>query len=460
MGTKWSNPLSFTVSFIKDVCTESSQQNLVFTEEEVNQVNAWLTSPDYPTLFHMYDYDFERDSLNNMILIDCPEPHATYTILADGYYPITYELEKNHCRVFWPEKEEGSDLIVPPKPRVEWFEGYYTIQYYMSDYPSKITNIICDGVEYHPVKTGEWLSMYHAVYEHPTYMYSNGDFMSYPVGSYYADGDNLFENSYMILLNKVKTLNMKYDYFGLFTNVEPQTVGGNVIGFTATFTANSPFAWTQQITQYRDVTDEVDLAFNVSSAERYREIYPVVKIHVPETAEDDADDGRAMVMLESVNDDQVMKLRLMKGATTTIDCEKCMITYVMDGDKRQRTINDSVSEVYYEVGKSYNAYVRGGTIHMNSAKREIYGDKIDVDDPDSIDWGEVNIDDVQVEGATLYLTVFGSASDISDDSAESDLLYSREIYWPKLRFGPNTFRITGECSLLMEYREPRKVGDW
>lgn len=97
---------------------------------------------------------------------------------------------------------------------------------------------------------------------------------------------------------------------------------------------------------------------------------------------------------------------------------------------------------------------------MNSAKREIYGDKIDVDDPDSIDWGEVNIDDVQVEGATLYLTVFGSASDISDDSAESDLLYSREIYWPKLRFGPNTFRITGECSLLMEYREPRKVGDW
>lgn len=130
MGTKWQNPLSFKISFIKDVCSEPTQRNLVFTEEEVNAINAWLTSPDYPTLFHMYDYDFERDSLNNMILIDHDTETANFTIYAEGYYPATYQIEGEHCRILVDETDptiKGDDLLVPPKPRVKWHGGFFSL---------------------------------------------------------------------------------------------------------------------------------------------------------------------------------------------------------------------------------------------------------------------------------------------------------------------------------------------
>jgi hypothetical protein len=102
----------------------------VFTEEEVNAINAWLTSPDYPTLFHMYDYDFERDSLNNMRLIDNDTETANFTIYAEGYYPATYQIEGEHCRILVDETDptiKGDDLLVPPKPRVKWHGGFFSL---------------------------------------------------------------------------------------------------------------------------------------------------------------------------------------------------------------------------------------------------------------------------------------------------------------------------------------------
>ena len=169
MGSKWSEPLSFTISLMKDVCSESSQSNLIFTEEEVNAINAWLTSPDYPTLFHMYDYDFERDSLNNMVLIDSPEAAATFTVQAEGYIPMTYELEGNHCRMIYDESYDG-ELLIPPKPRVEWIDGFYSLQFYTDEFPAKILSISSNNVEYNKIKTNEWLSMYQTLRNVNEYM--------------------------------------------------------------------------------------------------------------------------------------------------------------------------------------------------------------------------------------------------------------------------------------------------
>jgi len=69
MGTRWNDVLTFNIQFIKDPCEYTTQSTMVFSEDEVNEINAWLTSPDYPKLFHMYDYDFERDSTESMVLI-------------------------------------------------------------------------------------------------------------------------------------------------------------------------------------------------------------------------------------------------------------------------------------------------------------------------------------------------------------------------------------------------------
>ena len=55
MGTKYNSVLSFTITIIKDPCDNTTTG--YFTEDEVDDVNAWLTSANYPLLFHMYDYD-------------------------------------------------------------------------------------------------------------------------------------------------------------------------------------------------------------------------------------------------------------------------------------------------------------------------------------------------------------------------------------------------------------------
>lgn len=56
MGTTWNDTLIFTISLFKNDCIDPN--DIIFSEDEVDAVLRWLTSPDYPTLFHMYDYEY------------------------------------------------------------------------------------------------------------------------------------------------------------------------------------------------------------------------------------------------------------------------------------------------------------------------------------------------------------------------------------------------------------------
>lgn len=64
MGTNWAGVLSFTVSFMKDPCVGSDQ---TFSEDEISAINAWLTSPNYPILFHMYDYVTDENEVMTVV---------------------------------------------------------------------------------------------------------------------------------------------------------------------------------------------------------------------------------------------------------------------------------------------------------------------------------------------------------------------------------------------------------
>lgn len=55
-GTVYSNVLEFDVTFIKDICNGS---DLAFTRTEYRAIVDWLTEPEYPSLYHMTDYDEE-----------------------------------------------------------------------------------------------------------------------------------------------------------------------------------------------------------------------------------------------------------------------------------------------------------------------------------------------------------------------------------------------------------------
>ena len=490
MGTKWQNPLSFKISFIKDVCSEPTQRNLVFTEEEVNAINAWLTSPDYPTLFHMYDYDFERDSLNNMILIDHDTETANLTIYAEGYYPATYQIEGEHCRILVDETDptiKGDDLLVPPKPRVKWHGDFFSLQYYMDSYPSKVTGIYCndgystgeieiwdnpdemimevkDGVltiygmrPYKRIETNEWLSSYDVIKEMPMYV-SDDIQMSYPISAVYPH-DSHYDGTYTILLNRVKVLNVKYDYFGTFTDITPQLAGGNVIGFNATFTCDSPFAWTQEIYQYLDTSNDYSVEFNCSTAEKYREVYPTLIIHVPDDGDDTEE--RATINIDCLHDDVTLMLHLMKGATTTIDCQKCTVSYVLDEDSSGEEIYDSIQNVFWDILKTSSVFIKDHTMYINVDKKA--SKQVKYDDLDDLDWATVAITSASITDYTLTLEMYQneeSAMVDEDELIEAGYDDTRFIYWPRLYYGSNGYRVLGDCTLLVQYREPRKVGDW
>ena len=56
-GMKYEENLTFRITFIKDVCSDTSNY---FTRKEVREINRWLTSTSYPTIFHMYDEDYDK----------------------------------------------------------------------------------------------------------------------------------------------------------------------------------------------------------------------------------------------------------------------------------------------------------------------------------------------------------------------------------------------------------------
>ncbi len=56
-GTVYSSTLSFQVNFIKDICTNTDME---FTRSEYRTIVDWLTEPEYPSLYHMTDYDNEE----------------------------------------------------------------------------------------------------------------------------------------------------------------------------------------------------------------------------------------------------------------------------------------------------------------------------------------------------------------------------------------------------------------
>lgn len=175
MGAEYNDVLTFDISVVKDVCKYPGQEEMIFTEDEVDAITAWLTEPEYPTLFHMYDYE-----------------------------PI---------------------------------------------------------------------------------------------------------------------VNHQFDYFAVVSDVTPQTVGGDVMGFNISFITNSPYAWTNLITREFVNSGENIYTINVSNSERRGMIFP--KITITPTITGTV--GYVEVAIGNSRDNASMEMQILKD-TTTVDCQRGMVS--------------------------------------------------------------------------------------------------------------------------------------
>ena len=176
MGTQWSDVLQFELSFVKNPCEYPNQADMIFTEYEINKIAAWLTSPDYPILFKMYDDDLE-----------------SFT---------------------------------------------------------------------------------------------------------------------------------RFNYFGLFSDLQPQILDGDIVGLTCTFRTSSPFAWTDVITKSYEITESANLNVPTQTAEYNREIYPLITV----TPSNVGNPGRVDITITNHTDnDRSITMSLLKEITTYIDCQNSRI---------------------------------------------------------------------------------------------------------------------------------------
>ena len=249
-----------------------------------------------------------------MILIDLSSD-TSLTVQANGYYPVTYTISGSTVTAAvdnTPQYDEDDHLISlttpPTTATVTKYDGYYSLVILDNDFLGSISTITVNGTEYTNVHTNSWLSTYDWI----------NSFTENPP-------ENPLRNSYTILINTEKLLNNKYDYFGVFSDVNPQVIDGNVVGFQATFETDSPFAWTHEIVQ--TITNG-SVTFTVNSAEKYREIYPLIKV----TSTDQSNNLRSDFTITTshpIGNNQTesyeMELSLRTGDTTTIDSRLSII---------------------------------------------------------------------------------------------------------------------------------------
>lgn len=335
MGTTWSEPLSFSITLMKNPCNiDYDNEQLEFTENEINSVATWLTSPDYPTLFHMFDYYFQASPDDSVIAVNFgPGQQHTYLFEADGYQTVKYTVTRDGDQ--WSTLS-STDALTPPQLSVALAPDYVSFSTQDEDYVRAITMICIDG-------------------DPGNARHQVDKFYSYD-----------FDPPYYTVLNHT------YDYYGVFDNIEAQTINGKIVSLVATFVTNSPFAWTPLMTI--DAQNN-ELLLRIRSADKYREIYPLIAF--TPAVDDGSSDLYSYVTFRNTRDDLGIQLKLYQGVTTYVDCEKCIIYYDNQSENIYTNIDDILEQeinTITENGEIDNLHIYWPKLYYGENKIEITGD--------------------------------------------------------------------------------------
>lgn len=107
-GTTYDDVLVFELGLVKDNC-DPDVDDIRFSRSEVREINAWLTSPKLPKLFHMTDYDdddIDLELYDEYVDYFCTMTNVTasgndevtvltYEVTCDSPFGYSQEIKRN-----------------------------------------------------------------------------------------------------------------------------------------------------------------------------------------------------------------------------------------------------------------------------------------------------------------------------------------------------------------------------
>lgn len=409
-GTVYEDVLTFPLLFIKDPCKFTNNDDLRFTRQEIREINAWLTSPHFPRLFHMHDEDAEEVPCH----WEYDEENHTYTttIKARGRgYGYLFITEAD----FTVQNLSTEELYSNPANKISASENdnlFVTVQAVATT-----THVDTGEIDEEGVPISEEVT----VYTMPS-----------------------------VTVNISET---EYDYFGIFTNVTPNDT--EIFALEFEFQCNSPFAYGEQKTV--TLTGEGGTVYN--AGDEYEDyIYPQLVVEPLAS--------NFFLLTEgdwTINNDSLSTTITGDGGSYKIHMEPGYILTITGGDEPV-TINGGATELFRTTdGTQYTFAIS----YHNGIPEESW--KYQMSIKSVIRLINVNDSNRYMEFAvqnrnTLYIDC---KRNIFKDTANSlisfdDLGYGDEdfIYWMRLAHGANNITIEGAGEVTFTFREPIKVGGY
>lgn len=264
---------------------------------------------------------------------------------------------------------------------------------------------------------------------------------------------NLSSTTIPQLLKTIDENNEILYYCGIFTNIESFVVGGEVYGFTLTFTNDSPFAYSEPITTSFKLNGNVTKTITNNSDLLDDYVYPV--IHLAPKSNTDF----YMCNLSDCKELDSGKITIASNSNTTLNNflsaidsfarkNRYTVEYYYDSDGYTKTWAQNTA-LRIKLIESDNTEHFGFAYYQSDGKYKI------------IECGFVTLklySNLDVEINCELLTIQDSIGrmvhfkNIGID--EEDY-----IYWLRLISGDNTLLFYGvDCDVTIEYREMLKVG--
>lgn len=120
-------------------------------------------------------------------------------------------------------------------------------------------------------------------------------------------------------------------YYGLFTDIQPYTSGGQCYGLNLTFTCNAPYGFTPVETTVIDSFDSEFILFN-PSAEKREYLYPLIRVSMADTS------GGAIALTNVTDNNSAMSFTVPSGIQYLYIDTKQKIVY--DDDNTLIAIGD------------------------------------------------------------------------------------------------------------------------